>query len=104
MFYLINAFYPTLPWSTCDNWWNTGSCIGPVHGNAITLNTSMAVALLNSTPSSLLEVINESSALSRNTSMMNVSVAGEEAKTATEEFWQYVKFSFAPPDLWLSPT
>ncbi|XP_046360450.2 sodium- and chloride-dependent glycine transporter 1-like isoform X1 [Haliotis rufescens] len=89
MFYLINAFYPTLPWSTCDNWWNTGSCIGPLHGNATTLNTSMAVDLCNTTLSSLLEVTNVSSALSWNTSMINASVAGEEAKTATEEFWQY---------------
>uniref|UniRef100_A0A3Q2DYN2 Transporter n=1 Tax=Cyprinodon variegatus TaxID=28743 RepID=A0A3Q2DYN2_CYPVA len=26
IFYLINAFKSPLPWSTCENWWNTDSC------------------------------------------------------------------------------
>ncbi|XP_059150795.1 sodium- and chloride-dependent glycine transporter 1-like isoform X2 [Physella acuta] len=26
-FYLFNSFYPVLPWSHCDNWWNTEHCI-----------------------------------------------------------------------------
>ena len=26
IFYLIHSFFPVLPWSTCNNWWNTDKC------------------------------------------------------------------------------
>ena len=30
-YYLIKSFSATLPWSTCDNEWNTASCIEIFH-------------------------------------------------------------------------
>ncbi|KAM6895740.1 sodium- and chloride-dependent betaine transporter-like [Xenentodon cancila] len=30
IFYLINAFISPLPWSTCENWWNSDSCHGRI--------------------------------------------------------------------------
>ncbi|XP_013860235.1 sodium- and chloride-dependent GABA transporter 2 [Austrofundulus limnaeus] len=30
IFYLINSFKSPLPWSTCDNWWNTELCFGRI--------------------------------------------------------------------------
>lgn len=26
MFYLANSFVDPLPWTNCDNWWNTAAC------------------------------------------------------------------------------
>ncbi|XP_067651823.1 sodium- and chloride-dependent glycine transporter 1-like [Haliotis asinina] len=86
MFYLVNAFYPSLPWTACDNWWNTDSCIGSVHGDASSLNSSIVAASLNSTPFVLPEFTHVNSTNSRNYFVANTS---EEAKTATQEFWQY---------------
>ena len=27
IYYLVHAFFPRIPWATCDNWWNTDTCI-----------------------------------------------------------------------------
>ena len=32
LFYLFHSFQSPLPWSTCDNWWNTPNCRSEYHG------------------------------------------------------------------------
>ncbi|XP_020298339.1 sodium- and chloride-dependent GABA transporter 1-like [Pseudomyrmex gracilis] len=41
LFYLISTFVnlPTVPWSGCENWWNTDSCFDGTHGK---MNCSVA--------------------------------------------------------------
>jgi hypothetical protein len=31
IFYLVASFFPTLPWTTCDNHWNTHACVARQH-------------------------------------------------------------------------
>ncbi|VVC33587.1 Sodium:neurotransmitter symporter [Cinara cedri] len=35
-FYLASCFisFPTLPWDSCNNWWNTENCLKPTGGNS----------------------------------------------------------------------
>ncbi|KAI8790591.1 sodium- and chloride-dependent glycine transporter 1-like isoform X2 [Biomphalaria glabrata] len=66
IYYLINSFYPDLPWASCDHWWNTKCCVDRrVQGNQ-TDNTT--------------ESIFTQTAQCNDTSKL---------KTAAEEFWQY---------------
>lgn len=37
IYYFVHAFFPKIPWSTCDNWWNTDHCIVS-HKDRLTLN------------------------------------------------------------------
>lgn len=37
IYYFVHAFSPKIPWSTCDNWWNTDHCIVS-HKDRLTLN------------------------------------------------------------------
>ncbi|XP_069123002.1 sodium-dependent proline transporter-like [Argopecten irradians] len=59
LYYMVQSFYSPLPWTTCDNTWNTNSCI--THNIGAVSNTSAGTA-------------------------SNVTLSG--LVTSEEEFWQ----------------
>lgn len=91
MFYFINVFYPTLPWFTCDNWWNTDTCIGPVHDNGTELNSTVPVSTSDVGYNYDNATVFLRSSMG-NLTLRNVSRTGFSDKTAAEEFWQYVHY------------
>ena len=45
MFYLMSSFSDPLPWSTCDNWWNSEFCfIKEDDNSAVIDNSSLRVS------------------------------------------------------------
>jgi solute carrier family 6 amino acid transporter-like protein 5/7/9/14 len=40
VYYLFKSFSRVLPWSTCDNWWNTENCVDSYHRGNTTTNTT----------------------------------------------------------------
>jgi hypothetical protein len=76
LYYLYSSFHGVLPWTTCDNAWNTGDCISRLDN---TTNSTEEIQLTKnlSAPVSIYQFLNESG-----TSVKAVS--------PPEEFWQYV--------------
>ena len=64
LYYLFKSFAVVLPWSTCDNWWNTPACMR--YDRNATNGTSVAAAAA---------------------AAANVTF---KLKTPSEEFWEYV--------------
>ena len=83
--FLINTFQDPLPWTTCNNPWNTLTCkINPFidTGNATRQNGRFAIeSLVSTTPSNISGTTNATTETN-----VNRTSAG---MTAAEEFWQY---------------
>ncbi|XP_060075552.1 sodium- and chloride-dependent glycine transporter 2-like [Ylistrum balloti] len=75
LFYFGTCFTGRLPWTSCDNDWNTEQC----YSRVLPFNSSTTIANLTSP--------NE---LYGNSSVFNRSILSSGiAKTSTEEFWEY---------------
>ncbi|XP_046544140.1 sodium- and chloride-dependent glycine transporter 2-like [Haliotis rubra] len=72
IYYIYKSFSSVLPWTTCDNWWNTPLCVNKL-GNVSSISVSQA----NSTH------LDDERLLYSSWRKANVTL------TASEEFWQY---------------
>ncbi|XP_052714297.1 sodium- and chloride-dependent betaine transporter-like isoform X1 [Crassostrea angulata] len=82
IYYFVHAFFPKIPWSTCDNWWNTDHCIVS-HKDRLTLNKTADG--VNQSFAGLLA--NESTiSYKYNTTYVNRSLT---YNTAAYEFWEF---------------
>ena len=69
LYFLFNSFRSTLPWSTCDNWWNTENCMYYVPANGS--NATMSELVTNGEMG------------------MNATIAPRAQRTTpSEEFWE----------------
>ncbi|KAK7098485.1 sodium- and chloride-dependent glycine transporter 1-like [Littorina saxatilis] len=78
LFYLYSSLRSTLPWTTCDNSWNTEHCIGPHTKNETVNVTSLEPASGNASSQgdALLQL------------STTVSAVAEKTSTAAEEYYK----------------
>ncbi|KAJ8303706.1 hypothetical protein KUTeg_018738 [Tegillarca granosa] len=78
LYYIVNSFVNLIPWSTCDNDWNTQFCVSKnTH-----INTSEGVSNQHMFP---IYAINNTSG---NDTERNVSLISNTYVTTAEDFWQ----------------
>ncbi|KAL3859016.1 hypothetical protein ACJMK2_009257 [Sinanodonta woodiana] len=93
LFYFINSFFPTLPWSSCDNDWNTNFCevYDPNSRNIPTTTTqysNMTTHYINATVSTIQQTT---------LSMANMTTTDRGTKVSpVEEFWNHQALKISP--------
>ena len=90
LFYLVNSFQAVLPWSHCDNWYNTDSCRSeydrPICSNATNASSEVSYTngVLPSTAMTVMASINETQC---DDGAINYT-------SPVREFWEYVPLPF----------
>lgn len=74
LYYFGNSFLSPIPWSNCDNEWNTAACYMRRNANQSVSNVSMVTGQNTS-----------GVYMNYSTSLLNISI---EKKTSAEEFWE----------------
>ncbi|KAK6182350.1 hypothetical protein SNE40_010059 [Patella caerulea] len=89
LYYLVHSFMSPLPWTTCDNWWNTDTCFlhqkmaNNVTGIGMNVTSSLTDNASNVTAYTL-----EGAEYSLITGV-NYTNSSNRVYTASEEFWNY---------------
>ena len=80
LYYLFMSFSATLPWSTCDNEWNTDQC---VLKNRSLINDTLHVNFTSSSPLSEITTVSSVVNVTMNTTLHL------KRTTPSEEYWRY---------------
>ncbi|OWF53555.1 sodium- and chloride-dependent glycine transporter 1-like [Mizuhopecten yessoensis] len=83
IYYLVHAFFPHIPWATCDNDWNTDKCIVSRADRLLLTNTTTHV--------NVTDMINGTEKVNsyNSTAASNGTADILSYNTAALEFWQY---------------
>ena len=86
--YMVASFYDPLPWTNCNNAWNTENCyVRATHvtnGNISDVNSTSSPALVEGTTI----VTVEYDTVTDDYTVMNATEAAREKIRASEEFWK----------------
>lgn len=87
LYYFIMSFSPRLPWSHCDNDWNTQSCYMRISSSSDDMVNITSTGSLSTTTATTTTTTTMADLITVNIS--NITSQEKNLKTPTEEFWEH---------------